>query len=47
MRRGNVAGRAFYRRHGFREVGVRKRYYADNGEDALVLDCALAPLADG
>lgn len=45
VRRGNVAGRAFYRRHGFREVGVRARYYADNGEDALILDCALDRLA--
>ncbi len=45
VRRSNVAGRAFYRHHGFREVGVRKRYYADNGEDALVLDCALDGLA--
>lgn len=45
VRRSNVAGRAFYRHHGFREVGLRKRYYADNGEDALVLDCALDRLA--
>ncbi len=45
VRRGNASGRAFYRRHGFREVGVRQRYYADNGEDALVLDCALDRLA--
>ena len=47
VRRGNVAGRAFYRRHGFRETGVRKGYYADNGEDAIILDSDLAPLADG
>lgn len=45
VRRGNTAGRAFYRRHGFRETGVRARYYADNGEDAIVLDCDLAALA--
>lgn len=45
VRRGNAAGRAFYRRHGFRESGVRARYYADNGEDAIVLDCDLAALA--
>lgn len=45
VRRGNVAARAFYRRHGFRETGVRARYYADNGEDAIILDCDLATLA--
>lgn len=45
VRRGNTAGRAFYRRHGFRESGVRARYYADNGEDAIILDCDLAALA--
>ncbi len=47
VRRGNTAGRAFYRRHGFRESGVRARYYADNGEDALILDCDLSALAGG
>jgi len=45
VRRGNTAGRAFYHRHGFHETGVRKRYYADNGEDAIILDCDLAALA--
>jgi [ribosomal protein S18]-alanine N-acetyltransferase len=37
VRAGNQAGRAFYRRLGFDEVGVRKRYYSDTGEDAVVL----------
>ena len=45
VRRTNTAGRAFYHRHGFRETGVRKRYYADNGEDAIILDCDLSLLA--
>lgn len=45
VRRSNTAGRAFYRRHGFHETGVRPRYYADNGEDAIILDCDLAGLA--
>jgi len=44
VRRTNTAGRAFYHRHGFQETGVRKRYYADNGEDAIILDCDLAEL---
>ena len=46
VRRSNLQGRAFYRRHGFRETGVRARYYVDNGEDAIILDCDLADLAD-
>lgn len=46
VRRGNAGGRAFYHRHGFHESGVRKRYYADNGEDAIILDCDLQALAD-
>lgn len=47
VRRGNAGGRAFYHRHGFHETGVRKRYYADNGEDAIILDCDLEALAGG
>lgn len=36
VRPSNAAALALYRRAGFREVGVRKRYYED-GEDALLL----------
>ena len=48
VRRGNRPARAFYDRHGFVEVGVRKGYYADTGEDAVVMTCRLIgpPLAD-
>lgn len=28
---------ALYRKYGFNEVGLRKRYYSDNGEDALIM----------
>ena len=33
-------GRAirFYEKHGFRRIGIRKGYYADSGEDALLLE---------
>jgi len=33
-------GRAirFYEKHGFTQVGRRKGYYSDSGEDALILD---------
>ena len=37
VRAGNLAAQALYRKHGFEEVGRRKRYYHDNGEDALLL----------
>jgi [ribosomal protein S18]-alanine N-acetyltransferase len=33
---GNAAARALYDRFGFRQVGLRRRYYAD-GSDAIVL----------
>ena len=28
----------FYEKHGFKQVGRRKGYYSDSGEDALILD---------
>jgi ribosomal-protein-alanine N-acetyltransferase len=37
VRVSNEAARALYRRHGFFEVGDRRRYYADNGEDAVIM----------
>jgi len=37
VRPSNAAGMALYRGLGFRLTGVSKRYYRDNGEDALVL----------
>jgi ribosomal-protein-alanine N-acetyltransferase len=37
VRLSNVAARQLYQRFGFRPVGVRPRYYSDNGEDALIM----------
>ena len=37
VRASNEAALGLYRRFGFAPAGVRKGYYADNGEDALVL----------
>jgi [ribosomal protein S18]-alanine N-acetyltransferase len=34
----NTAARSLYQKLGFRQVGVRPRYYADNGEDAVLMD---------
>jgi len=44
VRPSNAAAQAFYRHHGFRESGRRRRYYADTGEDAIIMNRALAPL---
>lgn len=43
VRESNERARRFYERHGFREVGRRKRYYVEPDEDALVL---YAPLGE-
>jgi [ribosomal protein S18]-alanine N-acetyltransferase len=37
VRQSNVAAIELYERFGFRAAGVRRRYYQDNGEDALVM----------
>ena len=37
VRLSNRAARALYGRFGFRPVGLRPRYYSDNGEDALIM----------
>ena len=33
----NHSAQALYRKYSFREEGVRKRYYSDNNEDALIM----------
>lgn len=43
VRRGNTPAIALYERAGFRTVHVRRQYYQDNGEDALVMLTALSP----
>ena len=37
VRRSNDGAIALYERFGFRTAGLRRRYYQDNGEDALVM----------
>jgi ribosomal-protein-alanine N-acetyltransferase len=37
VRRSNEAAMALYERFGFRRAGVRRRYYQDNGEDAVIM----------
>jgi len=45
VRPSNQAALAFYRRHGFVQTGRRRRYYADTGEDALIMTVPLPPPA--
>jgi len=37
VRLSNLPARKLYEKYGFRPVGVRPRYYSDNGEDALIM----------
>lgn len=37
VRRTNDSAKALYRKYGFKEIGVRKGYYSDNREDAIVM----------
>lgn len=37
VRAANARAQAFYGRHGFRQVGIRKGYYSDNREDAVLM----------
>jgi ribosomal-protein-alanine N-acetyltransferase len=37
VRRSNTGAIALYERFGFRSAGLRRRYYQDNGEDAVIM----------
>lgn len=41
VRRSNTPALELYRSLGYRQVGVRPNYYADEGEDAIVMDLNL------
>jgi ribosomal-protein-alanine N-acetyltransferase len=45
VRRSNSVAIRLYEREGFRAAGIRRRYYQDNGEDALVMWRTPATLA--
>ncbi len=38
VRVSNLRAQKFYKKHGFQQVGTRKGYYSESGEDALVLE---------
>jgi ribosomal-protein-alanine N-acetyltransferase len=40
VRQSNSEARSFYLGHGFKATGRRPGYYADNGEDAIIMSCA-------
>lgn len=37
VRKGNIPARRLYEKYGFKPEGLRKGYYADNGEDAVIM----------
>lgn len=37
VRKSNFAAQGLYRKYGFEDAGCRKAYYADNGEDAIIM----------
>lgn len=37
VRVSNLAAQRLYEKYGFRRAGVRRRYYSDNSEDALIM----------
>jgi ribosomal-protein-alanine N-acetyltransferase len=43
VREGNGAARGLYESHGFVANGRRKRYYADSGEDAILMTLWIDP----
>jgi ribosomal-protein-alanine N-acetyltransferase len=47
VRRSNLVAIHLYEREGFRAAGVRRRYYQDNGEDALVMWRTPSTLGEG
>jgi len=46
VRRSNLRAQNLYESLGFVRLGVRKRYYEDNGEDAFIMVCDHMPPAD-
>lgn len=46
VRKSNIVAQRLYQKLGFIELGVRKRYYEDNGEDAYLYVCQTMPEVD-
>ena len=41
VRQSNISAQKLYEKHGFASVGVRKNFYRDPKEDAIVMMCSL------
>ena len=37
VRKSNLAAQSLYKKYGFVEAGIRKAYYSDNNEDAIIM----------
>lgn len=37
VRRSNLVAQNLYKKYGFKMAGVRKEYYSDNREDAIIM----------
>lgn len=37
VRNSNMSAQGLYKKYGFEVIGLRKRYYSDNNEDALIM----------
>ncbi len=49
VRASNLTAQQLYRKYGFHDAGLRRRYYSDNNEDALIMttdDITQAPYLD-
>ena len=46
VRKSNIRAQNLYKSLGFIQLGVRKRYYEDNNEDALLMVCDHMPEVD-
>ena len=46
VRKSNLTAQNLYKSLGFLQLGVRKRYYEDNNEDALLMVCDHMPPVD-
>jgi ribosomal-protein-alanine N-acetyltransferase len=47
VRVSNVRAIGLYRAYGFRSIALRRRYYSDNGEDAMVMFAEIRPDSAG
>lgn len=41
VRESNLPAKALYQREGFAPIGVRKQYYSEPQEDAVIMECML------